>query len=131
MQIGSKCVLKVYANDNRRTRFPAPAQSSPKVFRENSTDKSKVCNFIPAHAIVGTTVAEAKHDKKAEGSHRVSSLIEVVRCFGGGALHLSSGGSFGGTELPITVEGHRARLLVRRPVEARGSLAGLISSHKP
>ena len=34
-------------------------------------------------------------------------MIEVVRCFGGGALHLSSGGSFGGTELPITVRGHK------------------------
>jgi len=62
--------------------------------------------------------------------NRVSSLIEVARRFGGGALHLSSGGSFGGTELPVTVRGHKGEAADEAPCQRLGGAsAGLISSH--
>ena len=51
--------------------------------------------------LIGTDVAEASRDKKGRrvviGS---GSSAGVAKRFGGGALHLSDGGSFGGTELP-------------------------------
>ena len=56
------------------------------------------------------------------------SETTVARCFGGGISHLSDGGSFGGTELPKRSKSKKAGAVGRRPDEARGSLAGSISS---
>ena len=80
---------------------------------------------------LGTHVAQAPLDKKGRGKLIGSgSAAEVGRRFGGGTFHLSKGGSFGGTGSPKTVESKKAGLLIRGLTEARGSLAGLISSPK-
>jgi hypothetical protein len=112
------------------TIFAASIESSPTRLFLISPEKPQVWNFHRSKRAIGTTVAKANHDKKAEGSNRVSSLIEVARRFGGGALHLSSGGSFGGTELPITVIERKGEAADEAPCQRLGGAStGLISSH--
>ena len=77
-----------------------------------------------AHSLLMLPSTKAK-GKKQFGS---GSETTVARHFGGGALHLSDGGSFGGTELPKRSKSKRQGAVGRRPDEARGSLAGSTSS---
>src|SRR5437762_6533936 len=59
------------------------------------------------------------------------SSAGVARRFGGGGLHLSDGGSFGGTELPFSqrAKGRAADKVAWERLG--GAFTGLISSHKP
>jgi len=67
--------------------------------------------------------------QKQKGKSNLGSGSEttVARRFGEGVLLLSNGGSFGGTEQPITVEEQKGRAADKPPDETRGSLAGFIS----
>ena len=78
----------------------------------------------------GTIIAKASNDKSKRVKEQSGSGSEttVARCFGGGISHLSDGGSFGGTELPGRSKSKRQGLLMDALYEARGSLAGSISS---
>jgi hypothetical protein len=78
-----------------------------------------------AHSLLMLPSTKRHKGKKAI---RSGSETTVARHFGGGALHLSDGGSFGGTELPKRSKSKKAGAVGRRPDEARGSLAGSTSS---
>src|SRR5439155_22619568 len=83
--------------------------------------------------VAGTLVAHAFVDKKQKGKKQFGSGSEtaVARRFGGGALHLSDGGSFGGTELPGQSKSKEAGLLIEGLMRLGGASQDLSAARKP
>src|SRR5437016_4430266 len=83
--------------------------------------------------VAGTLVAHAFVDKKQKGKKQFGSGSEtaVARRFGGGALHLSDGGSFGGTELPGQSKSKEAGLLIDGLMRLGGASQDLSAARKP